>query len=44
MIECYLFIQEDIEKEMASIKAYFTSGEGQDCTVTSCFFRSHTEK
>ncbi|XP_060605799.1 tRNA (uracil-5-)-methyltransferase homolog A-like [Ruditapes philippinarum] len=35
---------EDIEKEMASIKAYFTSGEGQDCTVTSCFFRSHTEK
>ncbi|XP_045171290.2 tRNA (uracil-5-)-methyltransferase homolog A-like [Mercenaria mercenaria] len=36
--------QEDTEKEMENIKAYFTKGDGQDCGITSCFFRSHTEK
>ncbi|KAL4223292.1 tRNA methyltransferase 2 [Mactra antiquata] len=36
--------QDTVDCEMQKIKEYFTSGDGKDCGVTSCLFRTTTDK
>lgn len=35
--------QEAIDSEIQRIREYFTEGQGQQCHVTSCYFRPHTD-
>ncbi|KAK3576133.1 hypothetical protein CHS0354_043100 [Potamilus streckersoni] len=36
--------QDKVESEKNRLHEYFTAGDGQDLGITSCFFRSHSEK